>query len=977
MISYNKNIYPELEKSDFDEHITPLLSYICKLDSHSSSELKNVSVFQTEEVYPYQNPCKLIVTNVLEKMWLSEFNDYLLNSDDFKEKIYQQFSSVIFSYLIRCFSEDIKTFCEKDFSPTDTYKLYCQHLMESGFKEFSKKYPVAWSRSNILLKNKAKAIINILKNINKHRLEIEATFSIKTSSKIESISTEGDTHNKGTSVAIITFENNEKLVFKPRSVSGELAYSKLIEKLNKFISPSLLSLSVIDFGEYGFTSFVETDEENISMFESGRLACLMYLLNATDMHYSNILWTKEGPMPIDLETLFHPSRVRKGIAESKESAYKLLGKSVYGTGILPILISNKDNSRSVDVGFTGIRDQNSSSPFKMFDIVDGFSSTIKVVWQKEQVINNELISNSDVEMYVFERCEQIISGFKSLFNQIFNQRNQFTYAVLEAFKNTKFRYIHNMTYRYTQLLRSLTDAAPSKDIDIAHSLLSRMGILSMSSDPKIVESECKQLWDGDIPYFSINFKSEDIFCGEEVVSHLSISPENDFLQKMQDLSEKDLVEQLRLIRLAFVAKLADPHSDGKIPDSAEVENNPAPSLLKDNVKNDTAPKSHEAIIQWFADYLTDSILDDRYKHLPKTWIGPVARYGGQGWSPGVLGYDLYAGRIGPALSLAVSGKLLSDRVALNAATDIFERSANILSSKTYELRNVLLSGTGAFSGVSGLLWSLYAAGDLLNNESWKEISLESWKLINFSANNSNLDFFDMINGVSASLIMRKQLQPEYEISDNLIEQSISSAESKLLLRSDSETSGLAHGYGQLLWFFSKLGQTKQNAKIDSISQKIISVLENEYRTEDGLLTVYSNNLTENISSSWCNGLAGLLIAYYEAYKANYVSRDTVVNLINQIKTIPLSRIPVLCHGSLGIMEALNYVKESFQEEVTDILKILGSTYCSPEYIYKYYKNGKGRYPLSPGIMSGRAGALLYLCKSLDSSVKISPLTFEV
>ncbi len=190
----------------------------------------------------------------------------------------------------------------------------------------------------------------------------------------------------------------------------------------------------------------------------------MYLLNATDMHYSNILWTKKRPLPINLETLFHPSIIRKGILESEKSAHKSLEKSVYGTGILPILISNKGNNHSVNIGFIGIRDRNSTSPFKMFEIVDGFSSEIKVIWQR-QYMESELMSDSAVESLIFERCEQISKGFTSLFSQIYSQKNQFIEDVLKSFKSAKFRYIHNMTYRYTQLLRSLTDVEPSKNMD--------------------------------------------------------------------------------------------------------------------------------------------------------------------------------------------------------------------------------------------------------------------------------------------------------------------------------------------------------------------------------------------------------------------------------------------------------------------------------------------------------------------------------
>lgn len=969
MITYMKKIYPELTPSDFEEYITPLIDGVSSLPVYCSDYIKKAELNENQELYPYHNPCMLIATNIWDSVWSAELNKYILDLQAFRKNSCEFLSQLAFSYLIRCFAEQIKTIPENYGSPQDIYKYYTHELMSSGLREFSSTYAVAWGRCNNLLKNRLNAVKDVVRLTQEHRSELEKEFGISHDSLIVSMKADGDTHNNGSAVTIITFEDGKKVVFKPRSVSSELAYMNFIQELNSFIYPKMRALRAIDYGNYGFTSFIETENKESDMFQAGRLACLMYFLNATDMHYSNILWTDEGPLPIDLETLFHPLRVRKGIPQSKKSAYRALETSVYGTGVLPLILSSKKSSGSVDVGFTGTRDENSQSPFKIFNIIDGFSSNIKVVWRKQN-IDNKLSSDKALESFIYARCEQIVDGFTNLFKQIFEQKDRFVKAVLESFQNVKLRYIHNMTYRYVQLLRCLVDAEPSRNKDIAQSLLTRMGILGTSSDKNITVSECRQLWNGDIPYFSIKFDGTELFGEDKIISKVAISPKSEFLSKMEHLTQKDLTRQIELIRLAFLAKLEDPHSEGRL----SFEEISAASEMEDlSAINNIQTSNIKEIIRWFSNSLIESSFDDRYSHLPKTWIGPVVRLGNPGWTPGVLGYDLYAGRVGSALALAAAGRVLSDEKATEIASGVFERSAKILEAKTFELRNVLMSGIGAFSGVSGFLWALCAASSLTGNKRWREVAVNSWSLLPGPFTVKDVDFFDMIMGPSASIIMRYHTQTDWRLDQNSVNQCISLAHAKINSNNLKTTSGLAHGFGQMLWFFGSIAQRQKSREIEELILEIDSIIRNKYTNDDGLIQTYCGEV-DQVSSSWCNGLSGLLIAYYEAYKAKCLPKESVINLINQLKAIPLSCIPIICHGSLGIVEALQYVGQCFPNETSEIVSKLEGNFCSPEYIFNYFKNGKSRYPLSPGLMAGKAGALLYLCRSLDPTIKASPLS---
>lgn len=968
MITYMKELYPELNESDFEKYIVPILGELDKLPVFNADGLKNVKSIVEREDYPYHNCCKIISKCIWDRFWNSELDQYILDLQTFRNISCEALSQLIFSYLIRSFAKQIKNIPEGNRNSKEMYDYYNSLLISTHFRDFANDYPVVWGRCYNAVKNRVNAIIETIKLIQMNRLELEKEFNIKRDSKIKDMKFGGDTHNKGSAVSIITFECGNKIIFKPRSVSCEQAYSRLIDKINNFISPKMSAMKAIDHGYYGFTSFVDMKDNYSDMYQAGRLACLMYFLNATDMHYSNILWSNDGPVPIDLETLFHPARVREGILQSPKSAYRYLETSVFATGILPLILSSKNNNGSVDVGFTGIRDEYSSSPFKNYDIIDGFSSDIRVVW-KESKVDNRLSEDKELAAYIHDRCEKIVSGFKDLFMQIFARKDEFCDIVLECFEDSKIRYIQNMTYRYIQLLRCLVDSEPAKNIEISRALLSRVAILDTSSDNNIVVSECEQLWRGDVPYFYVKFNGNELFNEDKVISNITMSPKDEFILKMNKLSEKELDKQIELIRLAFLAKLADTHEESKV-----MECDIKKSLDLYN-KNKVEESKIKDIIRWFANELVDSSFDDRYAHLPMTWIGPVVKYSNPAWTPGVLGYDLYAGRVGPALALTAASKVLGDDSFKEVAYNVFERSAKIFQAKTYELRNVLISGTGAFSGVSGLVWSLGAAGNIINNNEWTNASDNAWDLLPDFMTVDKPDFFDMIMGSSASIVMRYRVQKNWKLSEENINKCVELAKLKIANSLPNTTSGLAHGYSHLLWFFSIIAQKEHSQNVEDIIKQIDEIIREKY-TCNGYIQVYCG-ATDKVSSSWCNGLAGVLIAYYESYKANVLPAKRVIDIINQLKEIPLSSIPIICHGSLGICEAIEYVSKDFYEYTQGFLSNMKATICNPEYIFSYYKEGKGRYPLSPGLMAGKAGALLYLCKEVDSTINSSPLTFGI
>ncbi|MUK57422.1 DUF4135 domain-containing protein [Pseudomonas aeruginosa] len=211
---------------------------------------------EKEELYPYHNACRIIAEGVWRHTWDTKLNKYTLNPSEFKKATCEFYSQVAFSYLIRSFAKDIKLFKLSNDSNTD-YDIYTKYLIENKFQDFSQTYNVVWGRCLKLLINRAKSIVKTIELINQNRNEIERIFDIPNSHKIVSINTSGDTHNNGSSVSVVNFEKELKLIYKPRPISGEVGYSKLIEKLNCLVSSKFSSLKVLDLGGFGFTSYIE------------------------------------------------------------------------------------------------------------------------------------------------------------------------------------------------------------------------------------------------------------------------------------------------------------------------------------------------------------------------------------------------------------------------------------------------------------------------------------------------------------------------------------------------------------------------------------------------------------------------------------------------------------------------------------------------------------------------------------------------
>ncbi|HFR3789794.1 TPA: lanthionine synthetase LanC family protein, partial [Streptococcus suis] len=140
--------------------------------------------------------------------------------------------------------------------------------------------------------------------------------------------------------------------------------------------------------------------------------------------------------------------------------------------------------------------------------------------------------------------------------------------------------------------------------------------------------------------------------------------------------------------------------------------------------------------------------------------------------------------------------------------------SNILNSESFDKGNLLKIGSGAYSGISGMLWTLYKAGEISQNEEWMRVSKISWKFV-AEEDIIDGDFFDIISGGSGSIVLRYSMLSDYRLPNNLLSVIIDKGYEQILNIDAQTTSGLAHGLGNLIWFFSIINRKHKDERIET------------------------------------------------------------------------------------------------------------------------------------------------------------------
>ncbi|MGL4176030.1 MAG: type 2 lanthipeptide synthetase LanM [Dermatophilaceae bacterium] len=982
----SQDLYPELTPGEVDEVIAPLIVDDDPRSSRSdddprssrsaigggpptlavSGTLVELEAFGADvERHSFATVCDRVAGVVLDAAWPRLRTDAVGDLDAVRGRVHEVLSADTGELLVRSLADALVPVPERD--PRLVYREYCRDLVADGLRRHAHANPVAWDRLARRTTARLSALEELFERLAVDHADLVAELGVGPSAKVVDVDVAGDTHAGGRTVSVVRFDDGSAVVYKPRPIDGEAGWEYLVGELRDRLGVDLRAARTVRRVGYGWVEHLVADSGlHPDLSAVGRLAAVLYAVNARDMHTSNILTTASGPVPVDLETMLHPARERSaGISETEHSGYHRLAISVFGTGVLPMLLLREDRDGYLDIGYLGGGDIRGSGPFRRLHVEHPFDARMRVGWAPEAAAEPEPPDvPDDVAHSVRRDCAQMVVGFTEAYTAILAGRAEFTAAVRRAFAGAELRYIHNATVQYAQCLRILTGPSASRDYALATGLVKRIGIASRGADPHLVSSECTQLWQTDIPYFLVRADSTTVTDGSVArrpVAELDRSPLAQCVAKIEALSADDLAMQVRLIRLAFTAKLADPHTVA-----------PAEQVLRHPVAGGVdAEDELRSVAREVADALVAEMVEDRYPHLPATWIGPVATaHADRPWPPGVLGYDLYTGRVGPALALAALSRGLARPDLAAASTRVFGPSADILDARSHEARSLARAGCGAYAGFPGALWAMWHSGRVLARPELTATAVAALDLLAPSAPGGPVagdGWFDLVTGDVGAVHVGLALRGP-EAAEAAVEACGFALRTGLLDR--MQHSGLAHGLAGLLLLAAHTHRNAGDNTSAALAASVVRRLDVAFGWSEG---TPRPSLTgpRNESDSWCNGSAGLLVATAAAVRAGLAEPSRVTDLVVRIGHSPISTATTLCHGALGLYESLGVAAAVAPDETSELRARLGG-YLDADRLRASLASSDSRYSQAPCLMVGRAGVAWHLASRLGVSLP-SPL----
>ena len=537
----------------------------------------------------------------------------------------------------------------------------------------------------------------------------------------------GDSHRGGRSVSILTFDSGLKLVYKPRPMSVDIHFNELLAWLNaRGTHPPFRTTQTIDRGEYGWSEFVRaekcTNEEEVHLFyrRQGGLLALLYALEASDVHYENLIASGEQPVLIDLESLFQPRVARKIAMVGMTPAIRAIAESVLSIGLLPRRMWGLDGKDGIDLsGMGGAPGQ--MTPFNVLTYENPATDEVKVVRKRmaiEGSQNRPGLEGREIDLQ--EYAEDVIAGFKSIYELLLREREQLLSddGPLLKFKCDKVRAIVRPTIYYASLLKESFHPDFLRDALERQKLLDRVWGMTKEEPrmSRIARLELRDLQQGDIPYFSCLPDSRDIWSsgGDRIADFFEEDALSLVRGKLLRLSEEDASRQSWFIS-ASIASLS-------------------PGVRTDNHnyldrETTAGPVTRERLLA------ATQLVARRLEQLAiregahANWIG-MSFFGESQWVLLPLVDDLYNGVLGVALFLAYAGRILEEEGFTELSRLVIDGVRERLNAYKADSAAVAAPGlfVGGYAGLGGAIYALAHLGTL-----WRDQSLvaEAESLVEF------------------------------------------------------------------------------------------------------------------------------------------------------------------------------------------------------------------------------------------------------
>lgn len=692
-----------------------------------------------------------------------------------------------------------------------------------------------------------------------------------------------DTHAGRRCVMAVTFASGIRLIYKPRPIGIEEAYTHLLHWCNaQGAAPSLRTLAMLNRGSYGWVEFVTQepcpDQEALRRYyqRAGMLLCLVYILGGVNCFSDQLVAYGEHPVLVDASHLLHPYP-RQDLSpcqgkDGEQEAYSVLHTGLLVSWKLPggAFAASSRGAQHYAGDISGLslsqqdRDlaqEDSKQPPSKFSLALKYGSL-----KARPPLNVARAMNVSQRLSEADLQEDLRTGFQHMYRLFLQQRRTLLgpSSPLQALKTQLVRMPYRDRAVYDDLFPSLLAPEALKDAIFRSMLLEKLGIESAALDWTrankgdrarwwpVFAAERQALLQGDIPVVSVYADSETVVVGPEQEVELSLcqSAFDLVLRRLERLSDVDLALQLDLLQKALQQEVIRVASSGHV------------------VKTGERPQARMFMRQALAiaDDIARSAIEMGQEGV--LWVGARGSYRFQQSQLQPLRYGFSDGVSGIAFFLAaiaqVTGNIKYRKLALAAV-----RPLRRLVRQEGE-RLICEMGLGAGPGLGSIVYALTRIGQFLDEPELLTDAGVAANLITSSliADDHLLDVFVGTAGAVLGLLALYKVSP----SQDLLDRAIWCGEHLLNARTPSKatyyawptvdgryTTGFAHGTAGICYALLQLYTLTGNTALLEAAQEGL-------RYENQALVREAGNWSEEAGKnetnyvSWCHGAPGIGLA---------------------------------------------------------------------------------------------------------------------
>lgn len=769
---------------------------------------------------------------------------------------------------------EFRTFCaSQSLSPSpEVYRTFVLHVLDEGLVDILSTYSVLARLLSIRVDQCVQSTVEFLRRLHTDRDQLRDRFADGAAlGRVENLSLGlSDSHNDGRSVFVVTFEEGPRVVYKPKDLAGEAAFNRLLGWLNDHgLQPELRVLTVWPREEYGWVEFVESGDCGSEAAAErcfrryGVLLALFYAIDATDLHFENVIASGEHPVVIDGETLLHPHidlSVVRGVSNTAQSnASDQLHDSVLRTGFIPRWLSLR-GSEVADVTALGIGIPKTSS-----NADDAGLQLPDHAPDHAPTLDGDVLSAADY-------LEAILDGFQRGYQFLLEHRDRLLAGdgPLDAFEDVPIRFIFRNTHVYGRLLyqtRNPKYLRDGRDRSIALDGIVK-AFLSEEDRPvlwSIVREERARLERMDVPLFEVRSGSRAITVDGAVIHDVfERSGYRALLRRMERLSPTDLQRQRNFIKASIHIRsegTSDQMAETAVPDASVVD-----------------PISESRVLD-----AAERIAESLHAHAIRTesgtasWIGQMLMPESGRYQLQAMSLTLYDGVLGPGLFLAGLHRLRprSETRALGCAA--MRAVREFLDAATFDPEKARRTGIGGTFGWASVVYALVRGSEWLDAPDVLDDAREVASLITpeWIAEDDTYDVCDGAAGTILGLLALHDATGDASVLDtatacgeHLLANRVESASGRRawITIEDRPTAGFAHGAAGIAYALLRLHAATGDARYKEAAAEAHAFEDDVYRPA---LKNWPDFLPDDDASApthasgreallrWCHGAPGI------------------------------------------------------------------------------------------------------------------------